>query len=106
MTITRADAREVTTAAEQELVEESFHPAVRTFDAKALKQRIVRARRMRDKYADLSRQQGIASKRRGRGGEGENARSKLKARLFAETLQRLEKRLEIVTEAEATDPGS
>lgn len=104
MTITRPEAREVTTADEQELVEESFQPAVRAFDSKALKQRIIRARRMRDKYVDLSKQQGIVSKRKGRGGEGENARSGLKARLFAETLQRLEKRLEMVAEAEATEP--
>ncbi len=104
MTISRNEAREVTTSDEQELVEESFNPKIRAFDSNDLKNRITRARRMRDKYRDLSQRQGIASKRKGRGGGGDNERSRMKARLFAETIVRLEKRLAAVIEEEANEP--
>ncbi len=104
MTISRNEAREVTTADEQELVEESFIPAIRAFDSGDLKSRITRARRMRDKYRDLTQRQGIASKRKGRGGSGDNERSRMKARLFAETIERLEKQLAKVVEQEAAEP--
>jgi hypothetical protein len=104
MSITRNEAREVTTADEQELVEESFYPAVRAFDSRDLKSRITRARKLRDKYRDLSQRQGIASKRKGRGGSGDNERSRMKARLFSETLERLEKQLVKVSHEEANEP--
>ena len=104
MTITRKEAREVATADELELVEESFSPAVRAYDSNDLKKRITRARRARDKYRDLAQRQGVASKRRGRGGSGDNARTEFKARLFRETLERLEKRLAVVEAEEASEP--
>jgi hypothetical protein len=104
MTITRTEARELTTADEQELVDQSFHPEIRAFDSSDLKKRIARARKARDKYRDLAQRQGVASKRRGRGGSGDNARTGTKARLFGETLARLEKRLTTVEEEEAREP--
>jgi len=93
MSITRAAAREITTRDEQALVDESFHPQVRGLTEAELKRALARARRLRDKYSDLSRRQNQATKRQGRSGSGDNARTACKAQLFIETLERLEKRL-------------
>jgi hypothetical protein len=93
MTISKARARELTTRDEQALVDESFHPAIRAFSEADLRDRIARARRLRQKYRDLGQRQGVASKQRGRGGSSDNERTGEKARLFAETIVRFEKRL-------------
>jgi hypothetical protein len=106
MAITRVQAREITTADEQDLVYESFHPTVRSFSADDVKQRITRARRLRDKYRDLAARQEGQSKRRGRGGAGDNARTRQKARLFGETLDRLEKRLASLESAAEPEAAS
>jgi len=98
MSITRAAAREITTRDEQALVDESFHPEVRALTEAELKRAVARARRLRDKYSDLSRRQNQATKRQGAAGSGANARTARKAQLFLETLERLEKRLASVTE--------
>lgn len=97
MTITRSAARELTTRDEQQLVDASFHPAIRAFSEGRLRQKIGRARRLRDKYADLSRRQTRDSKRKGRGGGDDNKRTAQKARLFAESLERFEKRFAVLT---------
>lgn len=97
MPITRVQARELTTQTEQELVEESFHPRVRSLNLAQLRQRVDRARRMRDKYMDLGRRQhkgtkrGQAQARRPR--EKANLRTDRKVTLFTQTLERFEKRL-------------
>lgn len=96
MAITRAQAREITTRDEQSLVDISFYPDVRALSEKQLRQAVTRARRLRDKYSDLARRQNQATKRRGRAGAGENARTAQKERLFIETLERYEKRLATV----------
>jgi hypothetical protein len=100
MSITRAAAREITTRDEQALVDESFHPQVRELTEAELKRAVTRARKLRDKYSDLSRRQNQTTKRAGRAGTGANARTTRKAQLFLETLERLEKRLAAVTEGD------
>jgi hypothetical protein len=106
--ITRSAARELTTREEQQLVDASFHPAIRALSEARVRQKIGRARRLRDKYADLSRRQTRDSKRKGRGGGDDNKRTGQKARLFAESLERFEKRLAVLTAPEpevATAPA-
>jgi hypothetical protein len=98
MSITRAAAREITTRDEQALVDQSFYPDVTHLTEAELKRAVTRARRLGDKYRDLSRRQNQGTKRRGRAGSGENARTAQKERLFRETLERLEKRLAAVAE--------
>jgi hypothetical protein len=104
MPISRTQARALTTKTEQTLVEESFHPRVRAFSVAQLRQRIDRARRMRDKYSDLGRRQHGASKARkgqaSRPPDKSNLRTDRKVTLFDQTLERFEKRLQSL-EAEA-----
>jgi hypothetical protein len=65
---------------------------------------MVRTRALRDKYRDLFRRQRLAARARTGsklgGGPGDNARTRQKAQLFAETLARLEQRLGALQAAE------
>jgi hypothetical protein len=98
MSISRVAAREITTGAEQQLVDDSFHPRVRQLSESELRRALTRARRLRDKYSDLARRQGLVTKRRGRSGSRDNTRTNQKAQLFAETIERLEKRITAVAD--------
>jgi hypothetical protein len=92
MPITLREARQLTTASEWPLVESSFPAGIRTLTPARLKAKIVRARRLRDKYAGLAKKQHRRSRpvRRGTPGEALNARTKRKAALFSEVLARFE----------------
>lgn len=97
MAISRTAARPFLTDAEIVLGEESFAPAVGMLTAAALRQRVVRARKLRDKYRDLEAKQrremrGRAAPTRKRVPAGTRGTS-VKRQYFAEVLARFEKRL-------------
>jgi flagellar biosynthesis/type III secretory pathway protein FliH len=92
MPLTRAQAKEITTAAEFGLVEASYAPAVKKLNRAQLKQKAERARRLQEKYRDLARRQKREGKEAGR--RGAAMRTDRKARLFAEVRERFERRLE------------
>lgn len=100
MAISRRDAKPLCTAAEFALANESYPPAIGQFDEKALRQRITRARKLRDKYSDLANKQsreirGKAEPTRQRA-PTRNAATVVKQQFFAETLERFEAKLGIV----------
>ncbi len=104
MSISRAAAKPLCTAAEFELATESFPPIVKTLDVKALRQRVTRARKLRDKYSDLAAKQrreikGKAAPTRRKAPTG-NQGTVTKQAFFAETLERFETRLGIVERKE------
>jgi hypothetical protein len=88
-------ARALCTGSELELVAASFSAAQDAASPARLKARIVRARRLRDKYRDLWRRQRLADRERtgtkAGARPGSNARTKEKAQLFDETLKRFER---------------
>ncbi len=99
MSISRAAAKPLCTAAEFELVNESYPPIVKALDVKALRQRVTRARKLRDKYSDLAAKQtreikGKSAPTRRRAPTGNQA-TVTKQAFFAETLERYEARLGI-----------
>ncbi len=100
MAISRATAKPLCTASEFELATESYPPVVKTLDVKALRQRVARARKLRDKYSDLAAIQtreikGKAAPTRRKAPTG-NQGTVTKQAFFAETLERFEARLGIV----------
>lgn len=100
MAISRREAKPLCTAAEFALANESFPPDVGRFTEKELRQRITRARKLRDKYSDLASKQareirGKKAPTRQRGPTG-NASTVIKRDFFAETLERFEAKLGIV----------
>jgi hypothetical protein len=105
MPVTRAQAKEICTKQEFELVEASFRPEVTTLTAAQLRSKVERTRKLQDKFRDLSRQQGRGGKEAGSRHDGSNARTERKAKLFVETRERFEKRLAHV-EAREEDGGS
>lgn len=97
MKVTRIQARKLCTAAEMELADESYSPLIEQLSVKDLKQRLTRARRLRDKFTGLaarqSRQiQGKAKTTRVKTPTG-NAGTVIKAAFFTETLERFEEKL-------------
>jgi hypothetical protein len=105
MPVPRAEAKEICTKPEYELVEASFRPAITALTAPRLRSKINRARQLQDKYRDLSRRQNRSTKQAGRSRDAANLRTERKARLFAETRERFEKRLTQV-EPEAGSDGA
>lgn len=107
MAITIKDAKAVCTATELELVKQSRDPATRSLTAAALRRKRDRARKLRDKFRDLSKRQ----KREARGKarpQGRTAaagadRTDLKADLFDEVLGRFEA---LLARAEAAASGT
>lgn len=102
MAITQNDAKELCTKDEFELVAASFAPAIRELDEKQLRALRSRARRMRDKWRGLSERQraevrGKRSPRKAKPAAG-FAGAVSKARLFTETVDRIEKRLQSIAE--------
>lgn len=98
MAISRNAARPYLTSAEEILAEESFPPAVAMLTESALRQRVGRARRLRDKYRDLEAKQaremkGRVKPTRRRAPTGHRGTT-VKRQFFAETLARFEKQLE------------
>jgi hypothetical protein len=97
MPVTRAQAKEITTAPEYELVVASFAPDVKRFSEAQLKQKVSRARRLQDKYRELARRQQRDVKESGRRNAAQ--RTERKARLFEEVRERFERRLDALAEA-------
>ncbi|MFN4184164.1 MAG: hypothetical protein ACK4M6_05210 [Hyphomonas sp.] len=100
MAISRREAKPLCTTAEFALASESFPPDVGTLSEKELRQRITRARKLRDKYADLASKQareirGKAEPTRQKKPTG-NAATVMKRDFFTETLDRFEAKLGIV----------
>lgn len=95
MSITRAVAKNLCTVNEYKIVETSFAVSKEKPTLSRAKQKVVLARKLRDKYTDLARsqrreQRGKADPKRVRPADG-NEGSKKKAQLFSEVLARFEK---------------
>jgi hypothetical protein len=106
MPLTRAQAKEICTTPELELVESSFRPAITSLTAARLRSKIERTRKLQDKYRQLAEKQNRETKETqpGRQRGGANQRTERKAKLFVETRERFEKRLAEV-EAKQGDEG-
>jgi hypothetical protein len=103
MPVSRAQAREICTKPELELVESSFSPAVNALTPARLRSKITRTRKLQDKYRELARGQHRSQKQSASNGRtrDSNVRTERKARLFEETRERYEKRLARVEEPQA-----
>lgn len=106
MPITRAKASQLLNQKEMALYDESRINGLRQLDGRALAARVTRARAARDRARDLVRRQKLASRsstgsKRGSSGAA-NQRSKDKADLMADILDRFETRLREVERDDAT----
>jgi hypothetical protein len=103
MPVTRAQAKEICTKPEYEMVESSFRPAITSLTPARLRSKVERSRKLQDKYRELAQKQNRESKeQQGHARGTANQRTEQKARLFAETRERFEKRL---AETESKDSG-
>lgn len=95
MKVNLRGARALCTKNEFELVVASGGEGLKALSEARLKQKIVRARDLRDKYRDLLRRQRLAARRPGAkpAREGANARTESKVALFEQTLARFVERL-------------
>lgn len=97
MAYTRSSARSLLTAAELELYDLGGRKAIAQLDRRTLVFKVKRTRNLRDKYRDLFRRQRLDTRSRTgskRGTSGiANVRTREKAELFAELLERFEARL-------------
>lgn len=109
MPVTRARAQQLLTKAEFDFAAQSWSPAVNAHSPARLRQKISRARRLRDKYRDEARRQaGEAKGRRDPRGTRPargNRNTELKAAIFDESLVRFEARLAKVEEAAVLESG-
>jgi hypothetical protein len=95
MAISRSSAERLCTGPELELVEASYPANAKQLSPARLQQKIQRARRLRDKYRDLAKQQrgearGKRQARSTRPASG-NENTVRKAQLFTEVLERLQR---------------
>jgi hypothetical protein len=94
--ISQEDAKDLCTKPEFELVSASFPPAINELSPARLRQKIIRTRKLQDKYRDQARSQHRSVK----GGssatreQASNQRTEKKAQLFIETRERFEARLD------------
>jgi hypothetical protein len=103
MTSMGVQDRALLTATELTLIESSGPSRIRAYTAAQLAPRIARTRRFWDKYRKLARQQQRTTKtsgQRGRLRPSPNVRTERKAQVFADALERFEKRLEQLTRDE------
>jgi len=91
MTISLSEAKPLLRKDETSIVEASYPPSLDQLSAARLRQKAQRARRLEDKYRDLTRGQRRSAK--GAGERGGAARTEQKARLFGEVRERYEARL-------------
>jgi len=100
MAYTRTQVRKLLTANEIEIFESSRAEAVKELNASRLIVKVKRARMLRDKYRDLLKRQRLATRARTGSKAGNssdaNQRTREKAEVFAEILERFEKRLALV----------
>lgn len=104
MAYTRTDAVKLLTAAEMVLFDAARRDSIGSLTTRALKAKIERTRRLRDKYRDLFKRQRLDTRARtgtklGRSGMA-NQRTKEKATVLAEVLERYEARLAQIEAAE------
>jgi hypothetical protein len=97
MAITRITAQRLCTAPEFELFEASMPASARQLSPARLRQKVTRARRLRDKYRDLAKRQRLEARgkrapQRSRPAQGQE-NTERKAQLFQETLERFETQL-------------
>ena len=90
-TITLAQAKKLCTAEEYALVESSHSAAA---PLPVLRERLARARRLRDKYRRLAAGQRREQRGKAAGPAESNDNTVRKARLFAETIERYSERIE------------
>jgi len=95
--ISKKDARPLFTKREWEMVSQSWNPELSRVTEGRLRQKVQRARTLRDKYRDLARQQagearGKRSPRSTRPAQG-NENTLRKAQVFDEALERFQARL-------------
>jgi hypothetical protein len=100
--ISKREARPLCTKREWELLAQSWHPELARVTPGRLRQKVQRARTLRDKFRDLARQQkgearGKRNPRSTRPAQG-NKNTELKARIFDEALERFEARLAKIEE--------
>lgn len=97
MPYTRTSAKTLLTSAELELYDMGRREAIAQLDRRALVAKVKRARNLRDKYRDLFRRQRLETRARTGSKRGTssiaNVRTREKAELFAELLERFEARL-------------
>lgn len=106
MSVHHATARKLATQAEWTLLEASRAREITELTPARLTQKIARARKLRDKYRDLAKQQrgearGKRNAKSTRAAEG-NANTLIKQQMFAEALERFEERLEKVSAKKET----
>lgn len=91
MPISSKEAQQLSTLAEWTLVKSSVAADIRALPQARLKNKVLRARALRNKYRDLAKRQFRETRavRTGKPNEDRNARTKRKALLFAEVLARL-----------------
>jgi len=103
MPVTQRQAQQLLTKAEFEFASQSWSPAVRAHSPARLRQKVSRARRLRDKYRDEARRQAGEAKGgrapRGRRAAQGNQNTELKAKIFDQALERFQKRLAELEEA-------
>jgi len=105
MAVSKARAKQLTTKREFELLEASWGRELSSLSPARLRQKVQRARTMRDKFRDLARQQ--AGEARGKRDPKStrparsNQNTKLKAQIFDEALGRFEERLASLGGAES-----
>jgi hypothetical protein len=113
MPISRPTAQRLCTKPEFELVEASFPARAKQLTPARLRQKVVRARKLRDKYRDLAKRQRLEARgkrapQRSRPAQG-NENTDRKAQLFQETLDRFETQLQrtdgVVPDRGASEAG-
>ena len=97
MPLSTTTAKQLCTDSELRLFTESLARNVRKLDLKAVRSRVARARKLRDKYARMADRQdrearGKQQPRRGRAAQG-SANTRKKEQLFAEALSRFERQV-------------
>src|SRR5689334_8829545 len=97
--IQRTEARQLSAKNEWSLISSSLPPALGTLSVARLKSKIVRARKLRQKYQDLYRRQKLSSRSRITGTPGErlNLRTFRKKQMFEEAMIRLQLQLRKVS---------
>ena len=101
--IQRTEARRLSAKNEWSLISSSLPPALESLSAARLKSKIVRARKLRQKYQDLYRRQKLSARSRMTGAPYErlNVRTFRKKQMFQEAMVRLRLQLRKVSARKA-----
>lgn len=101
-TLPLAKAKQLCNASELQLVQASRQPELGRLSHSQLKSKVARARKLRDKWRDVYEKQRREAQQQqsARGRKGET-RSRQKAELFSDVLDRLETRLKTIDESDA-----